>query len=222
MKAAQDGDPEGYVLQALTQTGGRGRHGNKWEAPMGNIYMSLLLRPDCELAKAGEVAFVIAVALSNTLDRYIDPDKHRKALKWPNDILIDGLKISGILLETNITEGRLDGLVVGIGLNVFQAPELAVHLHQVAKEPVYVNKVRDCLLEEIEKAYQQWQEDGFASIREKWLQEAYGIGKPMTARLPDISYEGVFEGLSEDGSLLLKEEDGSIRSIHAGEVHFAP
>lgn len=219
--AVRDGADEGYVVQAMKQSSARGRNGRAWEAPMGNIYMSLVLRPTCGLEHVGELAFVIAVGLSNALDEYIDPNKHKKTLKWPNDILVDGLKISGILLETDMSnDNELEAVVVGIGLNVFQSPEFAVSLSKVAKEPVYVNRVRDKVLEEISKAYRLWQEEGITPIRMKWLRHAHGLGKKMTAHLPNEKCEGIFEGLSEDGALILKQEDGERRITNAGDVHF--
>jgi len=219
--AVRDGADEGYVVQAMKQTGARGRNGRVWEAPLGNIYMSLVLRPTCGLEHVGELAFVIAVGLSNALDDYIDQSKHKKTLKWPNDILVDGLKMSGILLETDMSnDNELEAVVVGIGLNIFQAPEFAVALSSVVKEPVYVTKVRDIVLEEISKAYRLWQEEGITPIRMKWLRNAHGLGEKMTAHLPNDKYEGVFEGLSEDGALILKEESGERRIINAGDVHF--
>lgn len=218
-EAAEAGAAEGYVVQALMQESGRGRHGNQWTAPIGNLYMSIVLRPGCDLAQAGELAFVTAVALSHALDGYIDSAKHEKKLKWPNDILIDKLKLSGILLESNIRDNKLESLVLGIGINIFKAPDLAVALNDVAKEPVYVNKVRDMVLEKLAYFYGAWQEKGFAPIREAWLKEAYGLNEPMTARLPDVSHKGVFKGLTQDGSLILGTEDGE-KIIHAAEVHF--
>ncbi len=213
------GEPEGVVVQALQQQGARGRHGNKWDAPIGNLYMSILLRPNCDLAQAGQLAFVIAMALSDALDDYIDPRKHAKTLKWPNDILIDNRKISGILLESDIRENKLNAIVAGIGLNIFKAPDLAVALNDIAKEPVYVNKVRDKILDKLGIYYDIWQEKGFAPIREPWLKQAHGIGQPITARLPEESFKGVFKGITDEGSLIL-DMDGTDKIIHAADVHF--
>jgi len=221
MLAAQDGDPEGYVVQAMKQVGGRGRHGNKWEgSSIGNIYMSALLRPSCDIPRVGELAFVVAVALYNALQSYIDTDKHEITLKWPNDILIDGRKVSGILLETNANGDGLDGLVVGMGVNVFNAPDLAICLNDVADDPVYVTKIRDKILEELGVVYTLWQEEGFAPIREQWLAHAHGVGQAMTARLPNISHKGIFSGLTDDGSLILTQDNGEEKIIMAGDVHF--
>ena len=138
--AAKDGDPEGYIVQAMMQADGKGRHGNVWKSPMGNLYMSVLLRPECAVMRAGEFAFVVAVALYEALQQYIDTDKHNITLKWPNDILVDGRKISGILLESNLTDEKLDGLVAGIGVNILIAPDGAVTLQEVASEQVFVIK----------------------------------------------------------------------------------
>jgi len=95
--AAKDGVDEGAVFQALKQNAGRGRHGNQWSAPLGNLYLSFVLRPDYGLDKAGQVSFVVACALARALELYMNTAKHELKLKWPNDVLVDGLKISGIL-----------------------------------------------------------------------------------------------------------------------------
>ena len=212
---------EGTVVQALTQTGGKGRRGNDWVSPMGNLYMSFLLRPDCNVEKAGELGFVIANGISGALTPYLDAKKHDKRLKWPNDVYIDGLKIAGILLDADVAAGNtLKSVCVGVGVNIFTAPDLAVSLNQVANQPVYVNKVRDQILAEIGKMYTLWQDKGFAPIREIWLNQAYGLNKPITARLSGATYQGVFSGVGEDGALLIKMDDGQEKHIHAAEVHF--
>ena len=218
---ALDGAPSGTVIQAMKQESARGRHGKIWQAPMGNLYMSLLLRPQCEIAQAGELAFVVAVALSNALDEFIDTKQHKKTLKWPNDVLVNGLKISGILLETNLKDESLDNVVIGIGLNIFNAPDFAVCLNDVAKDPVYVNVVRDKVLMELASVYDVWQAQGIAPIRLKWLSKAHGLGQTITARLSNETHKGVFEGLSEDGALILKMDNDERKFISAGEVHFA-
>lgn len=215
------GVEEGYVLQALQQSGAKGRHGNKWDAPMGNLYFSALLRPECPLNQAGQLSFLVAVALSEALDRYIDPKKHDKRLKWPNDVFVDGLKISGILLESNIqADGRLDSIVLGVGVNIFKAPEFAISIQDVTKKPIYINIFRDDFLAALSEAYDLWQNKGFAPIREKWLKQAYGLNDIMTVRLPNETFKGTFEGVDETGALLVRLEDGAQRVVQAGDVHF--
>ena len=217
---AEKGEVEGYVIQAFQQKGGKGRSGNQWSSPMGNLYMSFLLRPNCGLDRAGELAFVIGLGLSSAFDDYIDADKHDKRLKWPNDVLIDGLKISGILLESVIEQNKLSGVIVGMGVNILNSPDLAICLNKVATDAVYVNKVRDNILDKVGKTYDLWQEQGFAPIRDMWLKQAYNLGEPITARLPSEKHKGIFKGINEEGSLLLEMSDGEVKIIHAADVHF--
>jgi len=223
-EVAAQGHAEGVVVQSMVQLGGKGRRGNKWVSPVGNLYMSLLLRPECSVQEAGQISFVIAVAASDMLDDHIDPDKHTKTLKWPNDILIDGLKLSGILLESEAigsTKNRmLDYIAVGMGMNIFNKPDLATCLNDVARGPVYINKVRDGFLSKLSYYYELWQEKGFAPILELWLKSAHGLNQPITARLPKSEIKGVFKSVDEDGALVLELPDGSLKIIHAGEVYF--
>lgn len=215
--------PEGIVVQCLTQSKGRGRRGNEWSSPMGNLYMSLLLRPGCPATAAGQLSFVVAVALSAAMDEVMAPG-HTKTLKWPNDILIDGKKAAGILLESNISPmGIVDYVVAGIGVNVMAAPEGAIKLAEVAKGPqVPVHPFRDIALAQISAHYTHWQTAGFADIRAQWLAQAHGLGEAMTARLPDREEKGIFAGLDADGALLLDRGNGDILKISAGEVFFGP
>lgn len=219
-EAAAQGLEEGVVVQSMIQLGGKGRRGNEWVSPVGNLYLSLLLRPECLVQEAGQISFVIAVAASAMLDDYIDTDKHKKTLKWPNDILIDGLKLSGILLESGMIGSNLDYIVVGMGMNIFAKPELATCLNDVAKEPIYINKVRDNFLEKLEHFYDLWQKKGFAPILELWLNKAHGLGEPITARLPNAEFKGRFKTVQDDGAVVLEMPDGSDKIIHAADVYF--
>ena len=215
------GEDEGYVFQALQQTGARGRHGNQWDAPMGNLYMSVLLRPPCTLNDAGQLSFVVAVALSKALGPYIDDTKHKRTLKWPNDVFVDGLKLSGILLESNLqADNSLDSIVLGVGVNIFKPPEFAISIQDAGEKPVYVNVFRDEFLTALSEFYEIWQKKGFAPIREAWLKEAHGLNDPITVRLPNETFKGVFKGIEETGALLVELENGEERVVQAGDVHF--
>jgi BirA family biotin operon repressor/biotin-[acetyl-CoA-carboxylase] ligase len=216
---AETGEPEGLAIQALQQSKGRGRHGNDWVSPMGNLYISKLLRPSCKADKAGQMAFVTAVALSDAIDEVIE-DGHVKTLKWPNDVLIDGKKVSGILLESKLDKhGRIDYLIVGTGVNIFAPPEGAVGLDAIKKERIAINTFRDLYLEKLLARYISWQDKGFAEIRHTWLKQAHGLGQDMKIRLPEITYHGVFEGIDDNGTLIATV-DGEKRTFTAGEVHF--
>lgn len=216
---ADTGEAEGLGIQALQQTSGRGRHGNAWTSPMGNLYLSVLLRPSCRPDKAAQMAFVCALALSDAIDKVME-EGHVKTLKWPNDVLIDGKKVSGILLETKLDpHGRVDYLIIGTGVNIFAPPEGCIGLDQIKKDAVFVNKFRDVYLESLLVRYTAWQDKGFAPLRDAWLKQAHGLNEPMRIRLPETTYHGIFRGLDENG-VLLAEIDGQIRSFTAGEVHF--
>jgi BirA family biotin operon repressor/biotin-[acetyl-CoA-carboxylase] ligase len=217
---AAAGAPEGTVVQALMQTAGRGRQGNQWTSPMGNLYMSILLRPDCTAMAAGQISFVAAVALSAAMDEVIAPG-HVKTLKWPNDILIDGRKCAGILLESDLDKnGRVNSLILGMGVNVMAPPEDRVGLMQVGKGQIPIHPFRDKILSHLAAYYGHWRKDGFAEIRETWLQQAHGLGQPVTARLKDRHYTGVFKDIDKDGALRMELDDHKILDISAGEVYF--
>jgi BirA family biotin operon repressor/biotin-[acetyl-CoA-carboxylase] ligase len=217
---AAEGAAEGTLVQAMTQDSGRGRHGNQWQAPVGNLYMSFILRPQCTLNEAGQLSFICALAVADALEKYIDPARHKVQVKWPNDVFVDGLKICGILLESNMKKDALESLIVGIGVNIFNKPQLAICLNDVAKDPVYVNKTRDNILDCFSRWYETWVQHGFAPVREAWLEKAYGLDKTITARLPDISYEGRFESVTENGAMVLRMKNGAERVITAAEIHF--
>lgn len=216
---ADTGEPEGLAIQSLIQTKGRGRHGNGWISPMGNLYISKLLRPSCRADRAGQMAFVVALALSDAIDEVIE-DGHAKTLKWPNDILIDGKKVSGLLLESKLDKhGRIDYLIVGSGVNIFTPPEGAAGLDSLKKDRLAVNTFRDVYLDKLLTRYRSWQGEGFGQIRQDWLKQAHGLGQDMSIRLPETTYCGVFEGIDENGTLIAKV-DGERRTFTAGEVHF--
>lgn len=211
---AEKGAAEGLVIQAYAQTAGKGRAGNSWISPKGNLYMSLLLKPDCNVQSAGQLAFVMAVAVEDALSSICGV---RFDLKWPNDVLYQGQKVCGILLET---EGS-DWLIAGMGVNVEAAPEGAMHLKRLGDLPLDI--VRNAILQSIQYYYTAWLADGFESIREKWLERAYGLGQPLTARLHNVSKQGMFAGIDADGALLLQTDKGMERiasaTVHFGEEH---
>lgn len=216
---AENAEPEGLAVQSLQQTKGRGRHGNDWVSPMGNLYISLLLRPSCRADKAAQMAFVVALALSEAMGEVIE-DGHAKTLKWPNDILIDGRKVSGILLETKLDKhGRVDYLVIGTGVNIFAPPEGAEGLDRIKKERLAVNTFRDLYLQKLQAHYIEWQDKGFAPMREAWLKQAHGLGRTMTIRLPETSFDGTFDGIDDNGALIATV-NGERKIFTAGDVHF--
>jgi|JI10StandDraft_1071094.scaffolds.fasta_scaffold217103_2 BirA family biotin operon repressor/biotin-[acetyl-CoA-carboxylase] ligase len=218
---ALDGADEGLVIQALTQTQGRGRRGNEWTSPMGNLYMSVLLRPLCTADLAGQISFIAALAVSAAMDEFM-VEGHTKTLKWPNDILIDGKKCAGILLESELSpKGLVGHLVIGMGVNILSAPDERIGLKAVSGENrLAVHPFRDRVLHYLDTYYTAWKAEGFGPIRKAWLAQAHGLNQKMTARLPQREEKGIFRDLDDAGGLILELSDNKQIVIRAGEIYF--
>lgn len=207
---AEQGASEWTVIQAREQIGGRGRRGNQWSSPIGNLYQSIILYPKQNRAEWGQLSFVIAVALKDAcVSVGMTPDIIN--LKWPNDVLINGQKLAGILIEAHDNY-----VIVGTGVNIDHAPEDRAKVTDSAD--VSVDDFRDVFLDMMKERYDQWANEGFAVIRALWMQFAYRRGEVIQARLPNEIYEGVFEDLTTQGILLLREKSGLLREIHSGEI----
>lgn len=216
-RLASAGAPEGTVVQCLEQLQGRGRHGRVWHSPPGNLYMSVLLRPGCPAGQAAQLSFVTALALADALDTLLAPGP-ALTLKWPNDILIDGKKISGILIER---EG--DSCIVGIGVNIFAPPEGAAALNACCGDSrPAIHPFRDAVLAALRARYDAWRENGFAPVRAAWLARAHGLNGPIRVTVGGREREGLFCGIGDDGRLLARTPDGKNFDISAGEVYFQP
>lgn len=216
---AHEGVPEGAVVQALSQSAGRGRFGNGWTSPEGNLYMTLLLRPARSHGESAQISFVAAVALAQACDEF---GISGLQLKWPNDVLVDGKKLAGILLEA---DGARIGdspkfLLVGMGVNVAQAPEGGFAL-KMQNPDIEIDLFRETLLNRFGQWYDVWQEQGFHAVRSAWVDRAYGLGRPIRARLSNAQSTGVFVDIDKNGSLVMKDDStGKARMISGGEVHF--
>ncbi len=212
---ARDGAPHGTVIRANEQTGGRGRRGNTWSSPKGNLYLSIVLHPDIAASQAGQLSFVAATALADAVALLVPGAD--VALKWPNDLLLDGKKAAGILLETETKDSRIDWVVLGMGVNIAKAPDYAAKLND-ASDGIDPDTLMDAVLAALHNRYARWLVDGFAQIRADWLARAAGLGGRITVRLPDSELEGVFAGLDDDGTLLLEQDGGAQKRIASGEV----
>ncbi|MFA4994834.1 MAG: biotin--[acetyl-CoA-carboxylase] ligase [Bdellovibrionales bacterium] len=212
--AAEKGEAEGLVVWALTQTAGRGRQGRAWQSPKGNLYFSFLWRPPIPIRAWGNYSFVVALAIHEIVQEFLP--KAKVELKWPNDVLVEGKKISGILLET----GK-DWLVVGVGVNVEHVPETPLYpTTSLAAEKAKLLPL-DEILNKILKALGVWYErmnaEGFAPVRDAWF-ECARKGE-MRVRLPaGGEMLGEFVDLDAEGNLILRLKDGTTRKISAGDV----
>ena len=220
-RRAGEGAPEGTLIWARAQSAGRGRRGRSFISPSGNLYMSILLRPDRPVASAAQLGFAAALALGDAMVPLL-PRPEALRYKWPNDVLIDGRKVSGILLESQAAgEGRLDWLVVGIGVNVVSYPENvdypAVSLAAAGARAVTVEALLEAVAGRFQHWYGRWREEGFPPLRAAWLERARGLGEDIRVRLQGEEASGRFAGLDEDGALLL-EHGATQRRIGAGDV----
>jgi BirA family biotin operon repressor/biotin-[acetyl-CoA-carboxylase] ligase len=215
LRLAREGAPDGTVVVAEQQTAGRGRQGRQWISPPGNLYVSFLIRterfPGFTPARAAEIGFVAALAVADALDTAIAGSR----LKWPNDVLLAGAKVAGIL-----TELASDAIVIGIGINVAHAPpDMPYPVTSVAAlgATVSPDALLTTLADHLDQRLLAWHTAGFATIREAWLQRGPEPGQALTARAGSGRVTGTFAGLAEDGALLLATADG-LRRIVAGEV----
>ena len=211
--ARADELPDGHWVIADRQTAGRGRRGRVWNDGTGNFMGSVLVKA---AGPVQQLSFVAALALHEALAAATGAAA-RFALKWPNDVLLDGRKCSGILLER-----QGPALVIGMGVNLAQHPDGTERpATSLAAAGLPVPAPAD-LLKLLGPAFARWRtlwaEQGFAPIRRAWLERAAGVGGRIVARLGHESPEGLFAGLADDGALQMRLDDGSLRAIHAGEV----
>ncbi|HEY0623668.1 biotin--[acetyl-CoA-carboxylase] ligase [Sphingomonas sp.] len=211
---ASAGAAEGSWLRAERQTGGKGRQGRAWDSPPGNLYASTLVRLRPADPPAATLALVAAVALEEAVRVFLPSGA---TIKWPNDLLISGSKLSGILLER-----AGDAIVIGTGVNLAHHPglpdrpttSLAAH-----GAPVGPATFLGALADTFARWLARWRQEGLDPVRQRWLDRAHAPGTALTARLPDgEAVDGLFDGLTGDGALILRLASRARRVIHAGDV----
>jgi len=236
LAAAERGDRGRLWVVAREQTAGHGRRGRAWQTPKGNLAASLLF-PVATGGAMATLGFAAGLALDAairaaapgvTLRVALDEageGTDRLQLKWPNDVLVDGAKVAGILLQAvSGAGGPAKAVVVGIGVNVRHAPSdvpypatsLAACGAEVEPEALFT-ALADAWVEEVAL----WEApDGFAKLRDHWLARAAGLGNPIAVRLGDEVFRGTFETIDNEGRLIVRTPEGTTRSISAGDVHF--
>lgn len=221
-RALQQGDPGLLWVVARSQNSGRGRHGRPWTSPPGNLYASLLLVNPCEPALAPQLGFVAGLALHDAAARVTGLAAPRLALKWPNDLLLDGAKCSGLLLEGESGAGRF-AVIAGLGINIascaqgtpYPASFLRAHAPDVTIEATLA-----ALAEAWLTRFEVWrQPGGFTPTRAAWLERAAFLGETITIRPPAGAVTGVFVGLDPVGRLLLETSAGT-QAFDAGDLFF--
>ncbi len=223
-RRAEEGASHGLVVRADRQTKGRGRRGRTWDSPFGNLYCSLLLRPESSLQSASVLGFIAATALGNSIEPLLPSDRVLQH-KWPNDILIDGGKVAGFLMEAETdSAGRPQWIVLGMGVNIANhpgnTPYPATDLTAMGVGIISSRSLLQNFLAAFSPLYEEWQESGFSAIAERWLKRAAGLGEKIEVKLDSGSLFGRFLSLDSDGALMLELPSAEIRRISAGDVFF--
>jgi len=218
------GAPEGTALVADSQRAGKGRMQRVWHSPAGaNIYTSIILRPEFAAARAPQISIAAGIAAAETLCAYC-PD--RVQLKWPNDVLINGKKVCGILAQMKMAGAAIDFVVVGIGINVnlnreHFPPDIREIATSLAIETGLEISRLDVIIrlyENTAKWYRELAQEGFGAVKKKWLDLAPMIGGPVSVRYGEETVSGEAAGIDDDGSLILRTAEHKIIRVSAGDA----
>ncbi|MCB1386665.1 MAG: biotin--[acetyl-CoA-carboxylase] ligase [Nitratireductor sp.] len=222
------GDPGRLWITADRQLAGRGSRGRGWVSEPGNLYASLLLRDPAPFSRLHTLGFAASLAVRDTLIALGGGGLPPVTVKWPNDVLVGGAKICGLLLESHEADGARYA-IVGIGINTAHRPgDTLYRATSLAEEGLSVSALMafQHLAVALDTRLAQWSRgDGFAATRDDWLRAAHGLGGPIEVQMSAGSggerFSGRFVGLDEEGLLLLAEAGGRLRKVSAADIFFA-
>lgn len=220
LRRVADGEGAPFWLTADRQIGGKGRRGRSWISDDGNLFASLVFPAVLLPSEIGRLPLVAAVVVHAAIDRLLSGCGDLK-IKWPNDVLIAGRKISGILIEQHQIAGEAV-VVVGIGINIRTRPEIE-NYPTACLADLRGDLTPDVVWRELDRQFAKWidvwsAEDGFASIRTQWLCHAAGLGDTIVVSGEKTSRAGIFDSLDENGYLILRNQNGSVEKIATGDV----
>jgi BirA family biotin operon repressor/biotin-[acetyl-CoA-carboxylase] ligase len=219
IERAKAGEPEGLAVFAARQSAGRGSRGRAWVSPAGNVALSVLLRPRLSVAESGILSLLAGIAVAEAAKAVL-PAGAAPVLKWPNDVLIDGRKCAGLLIDASPVKERVEWLVIGIGINVAYAPDVpgraTTCLASYGADGAAPAVARG-VLEELSVWLDVFDEAGPAVIVAAWTQRAHPVGTAIEVKSPHYNAKGAFAGLSPRGELLLAVEN-RIEKISTGEI----
>lgn len=220
-RLAKGGGHHGAVIWAKRQTEGKGRLGRSWVSSEGNLFVSILLQPTKPLEEFSQLSFVAAVAAIEALEPLLAGD-NKLQCKWPNDIILNGRKLGGILLESFRTEEGKTWVVVGVGINVDSYPPRtqfpAICLKEAGVELISAKIILSRFIHHFIERYNAWNQKGFTQVRKKWMSVAWGMEQRLSAHLPEGTVEGICLGIDTAGSLTLKLDNGRKQQVHAADV----
>ncbi|HTX61711.1 MAG TPA: biotin--[acetyl-CoA-carboxylase] ligase [Methanobacterium sp.] len=219
---ADEGAEEGSIIVAESQRSGKGRRGKKWISPSGGVWMTIILRPDVEPSKAPQLTLVTGVAVAETLDQECGLNI---GIKWPNDILIGDKKVSGILTEVKTKNGKVDYVLVGIGIDLNMdvsifPPELrggATSLKTELDREIRGAELVQRFLQRFEYYYTEFCNGNFRDILNQWRRLSSTIGTYVEVHKKGRTVHGEAVGVNKDGKLILELDDGTLRKVISGE-----
>ncbi len=220
---AELGAPEGTVAIAETQTSGRGRLDRKWHSPKGGLWFSIILKPKLKPMETVKLVFLAGLAVAETLRSLY---ALKVETKWPNDVLVDGLKVCGILSEMKTLGEKVAYVIVGVGVNAnFEADKMfpselrntATSLETLLGRKVVLEELFRTLLEKMESLYELFLNDGFNQILEKWKGFASFLGREVEVLTESEKIDGFAVDVDDDGALVLKLKDGSLKRVFVGD-----
>lgn len=216
---ARAGEAAGLAVLAAAQTAGRGSRGRQWVAPVGNLNLSVVLRPGTPAVEAGLFALLAGLAAAEAVQGFLSAAT-QVTLKWPNDILVGGAKLGGILIDAAPLAGVLDWLVIGIGVNLETAPAVAGRVTTTLGGhggSATADMAAAAVLDRMAHWLAMFRDNGAVAVRAAWLARAHPLGAALAVRAGDETRQGEFAGLSPTGALLLRR-GGGIETINTGEV----
>lgn len=226
IKSDRPNASEGTLILAKQQSAGYGRHGRTWEEGADNLYFSFILEPHCPIDQLGQISLLTSLAIYQALENYLTKTDHELLkIKWPNDLILDGKKCSGLIIETlQRNEQSIAKLVIGIGINVNTSPLpystcLQTHIKSALKE----DNVLATFLDKLDTLYDEWKVAGFHDLKVKWEKASFEHGAKISVKQGNELISGHYLGIDHSGALLLECDDTKTkRTIYAGDIFLQP
>lgn len=213
----------GTVIISEKQTKGKGRTGKDWESPLGGIWLSIIMKPNVEQSRFPLITLATGVAVAKTLEKI---GIENPEIKWPNDILINGKKVCGILTESVAKSNKIENVVIGVGIDAnietAQFPnelkEITTTLKEELGKECDENLIIKIFLEEFEEICELFNHESYEQILNNWRKRSYTIGKIVEVKKPfNPSFDAYVVGINEEGALIVEKNDGTFEKVISGE-----